>query len=66
MHFEALLCALVIEMKFLFTVELLSSLDAVNGRKHPNALQSKQLKDKLPLINIILHLVTSPVCYSFI
>lgn len=42
-------------------VELLSALDAVNGRKHPNALQAKQLKEKLPLINIILHLVTSPV-----
>ncbi|KAK3602625.1 hypothetical protein CHS0354_034209 [Potamilus streckersoni] len=41
--------------------EILSSLDAVNGRKHPNAVQSKQLKSSLPLIHIFLHLVTSQI-----
>ncbi|XP_071163636.1 serine/threonine-protein kinase ULK4-like isoform X2 [Mytilus edulis] len=52
--------------------EILTSLDAVNGRKHPNAVQAKQLKGTLPLISIVLHLVTSPVfrprimCVEFI
>ena len=50
-----------IALKLLLSEEILTSLDAVNGRKHPNAVQTKQLKGTLPLISIILHLVTSPV-----
>lgn len=52
--------------------EILTALDSVNGRKHPNAVQAKQLKGTLPLISIVLHLVTSPVfrprivCVDFI
>lgn len=46
-----------------FAEEILTSLDAVNGRKHPNAVQAKQLKGTLPLISIVLHLVTSPVSF---
>ncbi|KAK3093040.1 hypothetical protein FSP39_010415 [Pinctada imbricata] len=41
--------------------EILSALEAVNGRKHPNAVQAKQLRSSLPLIHIFLHLVTSQV-----
>lgn len=41
--------------------EILSSLEAVSGRKHPNTVQAKQLKNSLPLIHIFMHLVTSQV-----
>ena len=39
--------------------DVLASLDAVQGRKHPSAAQAKQLRMHLPLLSIILHLVTS-------
>ena len=39
--------------------DVLASLDAVQGRKHPSAGQAKQLRIHLPLLSIILHLVTS-------
>nr|XP_034324271.1 serine/threonine-protein kinase ULK4 isoform X2 [Crassostrea gigas] len=41
--------------------EIVTSLDAVMGRKHPNAVQAKQLRSSLPLIHVFLHLVTSQV-----
>lgn len=41
--------------------EIVTSLDAVTGRKHPNAVQAKQLRSSLPLIHVFLHLVTSQV-----
>ncbi|XP_053386677.1 serine/threonine-protein kinase ULK4-like isoform X1 [Mercenaria mercenaria] len=41
--------------------EVLSALDSVAGRKHPNTVQAKQLKSSLPLVHIFLHLVTSQV-----
>lgn len=41
--------------------EVLTTLDAVAGRKHPNTVQAKQLKSSLPLVHIFLHLVTSQV-----
>ncbi|KAL5018665.1 hypothetical protein ScPMuIL_004387 [Solemya velum] len=41
--------------------EILSALETVAGRRHPNTLQAKQLKSSLPLIHIFLHLVTSQV-----
>lgn len=44
-----------------FTEEIVTSLDAVMGRKHPNAVQAKQLRSSLPLIHVFLHLVTSQV-----
>lgn len=40
---------------------VLSSLGAVEGRRHPSAVQAKQLRTHLPLLSIILHLVTSHV-----
>ncbi|XP_068693987.1 serine/threonine-protein kinase ULK4-like [Montipora foliosa] len=39
--------------------DVLTSLDAVQGRKHPSAGQAKQLRIHLPFLSIILHLVTS-------
>ena len=39
--------------------DVLASLEAVQGRKHPSAGQAKQLRIHLPLLSIILHLVTS-------
>ncbi|XP_067053224.1 serine/threonine-protein kinase ULK4-like [Acropora muricata] len=41
--------------------DVLASLDAVRGRKHPSAAQAKQLRIHLPFLSIILHLVTSHV-----
>ena len=38
---------------------VLASLDAVEGRRHPSTGQAKQLRINLPLLSIILHLVTS-------
>ena len=40
---------------------LLAALQAVSGRKHPSAVQSKELKSCIPLLSIVLHLVTSNV-----
>ena len=40
---------------------LLVALEAVSGRKHPSAVQSKELKSCIPLLSIVLHLVTSNV-----
>lgn len=44
--------------------DILGALDAIAGRKHPNTIQAKQLKNTLPLIHIFLHLVTSQVCVT--
>ena len=43
------------------TSNLLTALEAVSGRKHPSAVQSKELKSRIPLLSIVLHLVTSHV-----
>jgi len=46
----------------LYIVEdILSSLEAVTGRKHPSTVQVKQLKTYLPLMPVLRHFVTSPV-----
>ncbi|KAJ8308456.1 LOW QUALITY PROTEIN: hypothetical protein KUTeg_013330 [Tegillarca granosa] len=47
--------------EYLSKSDILTPLDAIAGRKHPNTVQAKQLKSSLPLIHIFLHLVTSQV-----
>ncbi|XP_076458728.1 serine/threonine-protein kinase ULK4-like isoform X2 [Babylonia areolata] len=44
--------------------EMLSSLDAVSGRKHPSAAQVRHLKATLPLLTVFTHLVTSQMFRS--
>ncbi|KAK7111983.1 serine/threonine-protein kinase ULK4-like isoform X2 [Littorina saxatilis] len=46
--------------------EMLSSLDAVAGRKHPSAAQMRQLKATLPLLTVFTHLVTSQMFRSHV
>ncbi|XP_074642606.1 serine/threonine-protein kinase ULK4-like [Tubulanus polymorphus] len=41
--------------------EILASLESVVGRKHPSSAQGKQLKQCLPMMPILLHVVTSQV-----
>lgn len=57
---------IVIDLHCLFTEDVLTALDSVAGRKHPNTVQAKQLKSSLPLVHIFLHLVTSQVNFVFI
>ncbi|XP_025099125.1 serine/threonine-protein kinase ULK4-like isoform X3 [Pomacea canaliculata] len=45
----------------IITREMLGSLDAVAGRRHPSAAQVRQLKSTLPLLAVFTHLVTSQV-----
>ena len=40
---------------------LIAALEAVSGRRHPSAAQSKELRNCVPLLPIVLHLVTSHV-----
>ena len=40
---------------------LVVALEAVSGRRHPSAGQSKELRSRIPLLSIVLHLVTSHV-----
>jgi len=44
-----------------FTEEILSTLDAVAGRKHPSTIQVKQLKLCLPMMPVLQHLMSSQV-----
>lgn len=52
--------------------EIITSLDNVSGRKHPSTIQMKLLKNSIPLLNILQHLITSSafrpkiICESFI
>ncbi|XP_013015637.2 serine/threonine-protein kinase ULK4 isoform X2 [Cavia porcellus] len=41
--------------------DVLSALASVSGRKHPSTVQGRQLKNCLPLMPIVLHLLTSQV-----
>ena len=40
---------------------LIAALEAVSGRRHPSAAQSKELRSCIPLLSIVLHLVTSSI-----
>ncbi|KAL0985292.1 hypothetical protein UPYG_G00155100 [Umbra pygmaea] len=41
--------------------EMLSVLGSVVGRKHPSTVQAKQLKQSLPMMTVVLHLLTSQI-----
>uniref|UniRef100_A0A8C9TF64 Unc-51 like kinase 4 n=1 Tax=Scleropages formosus TaxID=113540 RepID=A0A8C9TF64_SCLFO len=41
--------------------EILSALGNIVGRKHPSGAQAKQLKQSLPMIAVLLHMLTSQV-----
>uniref|UniRef100_A0A8C2JUN1 Unc-51 like kinase 4 n=1 Tax=Cyprinus carpio TaxID=7962 RepID=A0A8C2JUN1_CYPCA len=42
--------------------DILSVLGSIVGRKHPSPTQSRQLKQSLPMMAVVLHLLTSQVC----
>lgn len=42
--------------------DILSVLSSIVGRKHPSPTQSRQLKQSLPMMAVVLHLLTSQVC----
>uniref|UniRef100_A0A8C2CJ83 Unc-51 like kinase 4 n=1 Tax=Cyprinus carpio TaxID=7962 RepID=A0A8C2CJ83_CYPCA len=44
--------------------DILSVLGSIVGRKHPSPTQSRQLKQSLPMMAVVLHLLTSQVCVS--
>ncbi|KAI1885690.1 hypothetical protein AGOR_G00206410 [Albula goreensis] len=41
--------------------DILSALGNIAGRKHPSTIQSKQLKQCLPMMGVVLHLLTSQI-----
>ncbi|XP_017555906.1 serine/threonine-protein kinase ULK4 [Pygocentrus nattereri] len=41
--------------------DILSALGSIVGRKHPSAAQTRQLKQSLPMMAVVLHLFTSQV-----
>uniref|UniRef100_A0A674ATX4 Unc-51 like kinase 4 n=1 Tax=Salmo trutta TaxID=8032 RepID=A0A674ATX4_SALTR len=41
--------------------DMLSSLGSIVGRKHPSTVQAKQLKQSVPMMTVVLHLLTSQV-----
>uniref|UniRef100_A0A8C9WA58 Unc-51 like kinase 4 n=1 Tax=Scleropages formosus TaxID=113540 RepID=A0A8C9WA58_SCLFO len=41
--------------------EILSALGNIVGRKHPSGAQAKQLKQSLPMIAVLLHMLTSQI-----
>ncbi|MBN3305502.1 ULK4 kinase, partial [Amia calva] len=41
--------------------DVLTALANISGRKHPSAVQAKQLKQSLPMMAVVLHLLTSQV-----
>lgn len=42
--------------------DILTVLGSIVGRKHPSPTQSRQLKQSLPMMAVVLHLLTSQVC----
>uniref|UniRef100_A0AAR2LAX6 Protein kinase domain-containing protein n=1 Tax=Pygocentrus nattereri TaxID=42514 RepID=A0AAR2LAX6_PYGNA len=44
--------------------DILSALGSIVGRKHPSAAQTRQLKQSLPMMAVVLHLFTSQVGVS--
>lgn len=44
--------------------DILSALGCIVGRKHPSPTQARQLKQSLPMMAVVLHLLTSQVCVS--
>ncbi|KAK3741683.1 hypothetical protein QZH41_009241, partial [Actinostola sp. cb2023] len=58
--------ASVVEVALNILDNVLSSLSAVEGRRHPSATHTKQLRTHLPNLPIILHLITSHVFRSLI
>ena len=41
--------------------DMLSALGSIVGRKHPSTVQAKQLKQSVPMMTVVLHLLTSQV-----
>ncbi|KAJ8354205.1 hypothetical protein SKAU_G00217720 [Synaphobranchus kaupii] len=41
--------------------DILSALGNIAGRKHPSTIQAKQLKQCLPMMGVVLHLLTSQI-----
>ncbi|MBN3325920.1 ULK4 kinase, partial [Atractosteus spatula] len=41
--------------------DVLSALANISGRKHPSTVQAKQLKQCLPMMGVVLHLLTSQI-----
>ncbi|XP_066547662.1 serine/threonine-protein kinase ULK4 isoform X2 [Amia ocellicauda] len=41
--------------------DVLTALANISGRKHPSAVQAKQLKQSLPMMAVVLHLLTSQI-----
>ncbi|XP_076844669.1 LOW QUALITY PROTEIN: serine/threonine-protein kinase ULK4 [Brachyhypopomus gauderio] len=41
--------------------DILSSLGSIVGRKHPSTIQTRQLKQSLPMMAVVLHLLTSQI-----
>ncbi|XP_029601087.1 serine/threonine-protein kinase ULK4 [Salmo trutta] len=41
--------------------DMLSSLGSIVGRKHPSTVQAKQLKQSVPMMTVVLHLLTSQI-----
>ncbi|XP_026879028.2 serine/threonine-protein kinase ULK4 isoform X2 [Electrophorus electricus] len=41
--------------------DILSSLASIVGRKHPSTIQTRQLKQSLPMMAVVLHLLTSQI-----
>lgn len=58
--------ASVVDMALDILEDVLTALSAVEGRRHPSATHTKQLRTHLPNLPVILHLITSPVFRSLI
>lgn len=58
--------ASVIQMAMSILEDVLTALSAVEGRRHPSAAHTKQLRTHLPNLPVILHLITSHVFRSLI
>uniref|UniRef100_A0A8C7J159 Unc-51 like kinase 4 n=1 Tax=Oncorhynchus kisutch TaxID=8019 RepID=A0A8C7J159_ONCKI len=41
--------------------DMLSALGSIVGRKHPSTVQAKQLKQSVPMMTVVLHLLTSQI-----
>jgi len=56
----------VLQMALSVLEDVLTALSAVEGRRHPSAVHTKQLRTHLPNLPVILHLITSHVFRSLI
>ncbi|KAK1173548.1 serine/threonine-protein kinase ULK4 [Acipenser oxyrinchus oxyrinchus] len=57
---DQLICHIVQELPAILG-DILSALASVSGRKHPSTVQAKQLKQCLPTMPVVLHLLTSQI-----